>query len=85
MAKLYDVVAVVGEYTAADGSTKKRYANLGAIIEGKNGPALKLETIPLGWNGWAYLNEPKPKEQAPSKFSRGNQASADEPNDDIPF
>jgi len=27
---------------------------------------LKLDVIPLkegGWDGWAYLNDPKPKEQ----------------------
>jgi hypothetical protein len=23
---------------------------------------LKLESIPIGWDGWAYLNEPRPQE-----------------------
>jgi hypothetical protein len=44
---------------------KSRYTNIGSVLETKNGPMLKLDTIPLmdgGWSGWAYLNTPKPKE-----------------------
>lgn len=58
-----EVTAVVGEYTNAKGETKKRYLKIGAIIESKHGPMLKLDTIPLEWNGYAYINEPYDKEQ----------------------
>jgi hypothetical protein len=57
----YEVTATTGAYTTADGTQKKRYAKIGVVLDTKNGPALKLETIPVGWDGFAYLNEPQPK------------------------
>ena len=55
---------------------------------------LKLDTIPLvegGWNGWAYLNDPKPKDEflpRPQMQARPNLRQ--EPrlsltDEDIPF
>ena len=65
MSKLYEVTVSVGKYSK-DGQEKTRYQTIGSVIETKNGPMLKLDTLPLtdsgGWNGWAYLNTPKPKE-----------------------
>lgn len=88
MAKLYDVVAITGAYTDKEGREKKRYATLGAVIETKNGPMLKLETIPVTWEGIAYLNEPRPRTQAPTASppmdERQNPAEAVF-DDDIPF
>lgn len=37
MAKLYDIAVVTGEYTDSQGQTKKRYQNVGAVMEGKEG------------------------------------------------
>lgn len=37
MGKLYDIVAVVGEYTNANGEVKKRYENVGAVLDGRDG------------------------------------------------
>lgn len=62
MAKKYDVVAIVGKYTDKNGAEKNRYVNMGAVIEGKRGDMLKIESIPVGWDGWAYLNEPKERD-----------------------
>ncbi|WP_225783379.1 hypothetical protein [Xenophilus sp. Marseille-Q4582] len=62
MSKKYDVTAVTGKYTDRDGNEKSRYMTIGAIIETRNGPMLKLEGVPVGWDGWAYLNEPKERE-----------------------
>jgi hypothetical protein len=58
----YEVTAVTGEYKTRDGETKKRYMKIGVILDTKTGPMLKLETVPLGWDGFAYLNEPKERE-----------------------
>ena len=61
----YEVSVITGKYTNKDGAEKNRYQRIGSVIETKNGPMLKLDTIPLmdgGWSGWAYLNTPKPKE-----------------------
>ena len=66
MSKLYEITIVSGKYTNKDGQEKSRYQTIGSVIETKNGPMLKLDTLPLtdagGWNGWAFLNTPKPKE-----------------------
>lgn len=64
MAVTYEVTAITGKYTDRDGNEKNRYAKLGVVVESKNGPMLKLESIPLGWDGWAYLNEPKERDTA---------------------
>ena len=78
--KTHDVVAVTGKYTDREGNEKNRYLNIGAVIHGKHGPMLKLEAVPVGWDGWAYLNEPKPRDEAkPAK-----QAS-DDFDDRVPF
>ena len=65
MSKLYEVTVFMGKYTK-DNEEKNRYQTIGSVMETKNGLMLKLDTIPItdagGWNGWAWLNTPKPKE-----------------------
>lgn len=65
MAKTHDIVAVTGTYTDKNGQEKKRYQTIGAIIDTRNGPMIKMESVPLGWDGWAYMNEPKPRDVSP--------------------
>ena len=81
MAKtMYEVVAIVGKYTNKDGQEKNRYQKIGSVVDTKSGPMLKLDLMPIteeGWSGWAYLNEPKPKE--------GYQGLPKDEGDDIPF
>lgn len=82
-AKKYDVVAVTGKYTDSNGEEKSRYMNIGAVIQTKNGFMLKLEGVPVGWDGWAYLNEPQAKEQKPAGKSQPRRGNSD--FDDAPF
>jgi hypothetical protein len=78
-----EVTAVMGEYVNAQGETKKKYMKIGAIIDSKHGPMLKLDLVPLEWNGYAYINEPYDKEK-PKGDARLLRRS--EPmDDDIPF
>jgi hypothetical protein len=73
-----EITAIVGQYTNAQGQQKNRYQRIGSIIDTRNGEMLKLDVIPLkenGWDGWAYLNDPKPIERQPQK----------EFDDDLPF
>jgi hypothetical protein len=66
MSKVYEITIVSGKYTNKDGQEKSRYQTIGSVIETKNGLMLKLDSIPLsdgGWNGWAYMNTPKPREE----------------------
>ena len=87
MSKKYDVVAVTGKYQDRDGNEKSRYMNIGAVINTRNGFMLKLEGVPVGWDGWAYLNEPKERDgQAPQRQQRAPAKPADDfDTDSIPF
>jgi hypothetical protein len=80
MAITKEITCIVGTYTNKDGQEKKRYQRIGSIISTRNGEMIKLDVIPLkegGWDGWAYLNDPQPKE----KFVGLPQDNAD----DLPF
>lgn len=87
MAKKYDVVAVTGKYTGNDGQEKNRYLNIGSVIGTKNGFMLKLESVPVGWDGWAYLNDPKPRDGQEAPRQQANTAPRQHAaqDDDIPF
>lgn len=90
--KVYDVIAVTGEYQNNFGETKKRYQKCGVVFQGERGLSMKLEALPVGneWNGWLFLAEPRDNREQ----SRGGggysapagreQAPADEFGD-IPF
>lgn len=72
-----EVSCVVGIYEK-DGEKKNRYMRIGSIIETKNGEMLKLDAIPFkdgGWDGWAYLNEPREKGEQTRKPARPSQSS----------
>ena len=67
---LKEITCVVGSYVNAQGQQKNRYQRIGSVIDTKNGPMLKIDVIPLkegGWDGWAYMNDPKPKEGVPQR------------------
>ena len=73
----WEVVCITGKYQTADGE-KNRYARLGVVMENDKGAlSLKLETVPINWDGWAYLNDPKPRD--------GNAPRPQRKSDDIPF
>lgn len=92
MARKYEVTAVTGKYTDSTGKEKSRYQTLGSVLETKNGLMLKIESIPVGWDGWAYLNEPKPRDEQQSQPRQAQQrpmqqssSGFDEMPDDVPF
>jgi len=84
MSVQYEVNAKVGE----DKNGTPQYRKIGVVIKTAKGFMLKLETIPvIGWDGWAFLNPPKPKEQAaPQRQApQGGGGAFDGLDDDIPF
>jgi hypothetical protein len=84
--KKYDIVAITGKYKDRDGNEKSRYMNIGAVIETQNGLSIKLEAVPVGWDGWAYLNEPKPREEAQQGRQQPQRGGGQRQDDrDIPF
>lgn len=77
---LKEITIIAGQYTNKDGQKKNRYQRIGSVIETKNGDMLKLDQLPLidgGWNGWAYINDPR-QDDAPQQKRQAN-------DDDIPF
>jgi len=80
----YDAIAKNGTYTK-DGVEKNKWVKVGVVVDTKNGGlALKIEQLPVPFDGWLQLAEPKAKEQAPSQENTQtpSQSSMD---DDIPF
>lgn len=43
MKKTHDLAVKVSEFTNAQGEKKNRYQNVGAVMEGENGPFILLE------------------------------------------
>jgi hypothetical protein len=79
----YDAIAKNGTYTK-DGVEKNKWVKVGVVVDTKNGGlALKIEQLPVPFDGWLQLAEPKAKEQAPTQEYAQSQSQS--PNDDIPF
>ena len=87
MSKKFDVVAITGKYQDRDGNEKSRYVTIGAVIETSKGLSLKLEAVPVGWDGWAGLYEPKAKEgaQQPGRRKAMDVGRSVDDFDDTPF
>jgi hypothetical protein len=97
MAVLKEIVVANGKYTDKDGKEKNSYITVGRVIETKNGNMIKFDSVPVGWDGWAYMNDPKPRDTSstgePSKAqathseqkSNGYQKSPASIEDDLPF
>lgn len=82
MAIRYDAIAKNGTYTK-DGVEKNKWVKVGVVVDTKNGGlALKIEQLPVPFDGWLQLAEPKAKESAPQQ--EAPQVSESNP-DDIPF
>lgn len=56
MSKKYDISYA---QPAAKEGEKPRWITCGAVLETRNGLRIKLDTIPVGFNGWFALFEPK--------------------------
>ncbi len=77
--KIYDVVAVTGEYTNQQGETKKRYVNVGVILDSGDGPYLILEKWfnPAGIESkFLSLFKPKDKNTTQQTATPVQQAAA---------
>lgn len=82
----YEVTAVTGKYTDRNGAEKSRYTRMGVVLETKNGLAIKIEAIPVGWDGFAYLNEPRTDQAKDAQKQRqAPQGPTGDIDDDIPF
>jgi len=86
---LKEIVVITGSYNNSNGEKKNRYTKIGSIIETAKGPMIKMDCIPLkegSWDGWAYLNDPKPKDDGGVPNPQRSRASQiDNFDDSIPF
>jgi len=73
--------------TGEDKDGKAYYKTIGRVLETKAGPMLKLDMVPLLWDGWAYISEPLDKDEprrSPPQQARGNAPRSDV-DQDVPF
>lgn len=75
--------AVVTQRYEQNGEEKKRYIRVGAVFEGAKGLSLKLDSIPVSFDGWIQFYEPKPKEDKPSPPD--NKPADDDSDGPVPF
>ena len=81
----YELVAKAGEYEK-NGEKKTRWHTCGVVMERKDGSlSAKIESLPINFDGWLNLWEPKPKDGAATK--KGEKSKPVDPEDDglIPF
>jgi len=79
----YVLKAKTGTYKDGQGNEKTAYVKCGVVMDGKNGPIIKLEALPIVFDGWLYLSPPEEKRQQGRPQPR--QQQNDEFDDDIPF
>lgn len=78
----YEAMAKAGSYEK-DGVTKTRWHKVGVVLQGDKGFSLKIESLPINFDGWVSFFEPRenttaaPATKKPSSFA--------DLEDDIPF
>lgn len=86
MKRIKRIVATVGEYTDREGRTKKQYVNIGTLFERPDGSqAIKIESIPIGWNGWASFYEIEERGNEPRSAAAKSAPAEHDIDDEIPF
>ena len=83
----YEVRAKTGTYKDKDGAEKTAYTTMGKVIQMKEGGfVLKIDSVPVNWDGWAYLNPPREEATKPEKNDRRfDGAKSRQLDDDVPF
>jgi hypothetical protein len=87
--KKFDAVVTVGEYVNNNGEKKKRYLNIGTVMESENGPFLLLDAHILSMQVFALCNKERRDSVLVSLFDpdrKSNSASPEQMlNEDVPF
>lgn len=84
--KTHDAVYAGEKYTDREGNEKTRYVNVGALFARDDGSlTMKLESLPIGFNGWINFYEPKPRDGEQRSQRQVTQKPVDDFGDDTPF
>ncbi|MCO6445007.1 MAG: hypothetical protein J5J04_13070 [Anaerolineae bacterium] len=67
MAIKYELMAKAGTYTDRDGNEKARWTKCGILMERDGRTSIKLEALPVNFDGWLSCFEPKPRDDKPAK------------------
>lgn len=62
MAVKKQLKARAGTYTNKQGEEKTRYVNVGVLLETQKGEMLKIESLPVPFDGWIYLADLEKRE-----------------------
>ena len=85
MAILKNITARSGTYKDKQGNEKSSYVRCGVILETKNGEAIKLEALPVNFDGWLYMHDPEPREARPDAKKDPARHFDDLKDEPIPF
>lgn len=84
---IYEASAIADVYKdKTTGEERKRWVKCGVVMEtSSGGMALKLESLPVKFDGWLQFYVPKPKDdkQQSNSAPAPQQSASDDP--DIPF
>jgi hypothetical protein len=84
MAVKYDLIAGGEKYVGTDGKEKRKNIHCGVVMENKyGGLSIKVESLPINFDGWLNTREPKPREAAQNTGTK--PANFDDMESDVPF
>jgi hypothetical protein len=91
VSKVYDIV-YPQSYTS-NGEEKTKWINCGAVFDSNGKMSAKLDSIPVGFDGWFKFFEPKPRQDSPPAPAQNTSPPAapsapavqDDLDDSIPF
>jgi hypothetical protein len=84
MAVKYDLIAGGEKYVATDGKERRKNIHCGVVMENKyGGLSIKVESLPINFDGWLNTREPKPKEAAQN--TGNSPANFDDMESDVPL
>tara|TARA_R110000822_G_scaffold151980_2_gene291115 strand:- start:665 stop:907 length:243 start_codon:yes stop_codon:yes gene_type:complete len=66
MAKLkYELKVKNGTYKDRNGQEKNSWLKVGSCFESDKGLSIKLDSVPVNFDGWISMFEPRPKDEDP--------------------
>lgn len=85
----YEAMAKAGTYEKA-GEVKTRWHKVGVVLQGDKGFSLKVESLPINFDGWINFFEPREngevvKLQKVEPSSSKKPGHFDDMKDDLPF
>lgn len=81
MSVRYNCRAKVGEYQDRNsGELKAKYATIGVVLRTEKGFVVKLDTLPVNFDGTIFLAEPETPEQRNTRTAQQQQRSASAPD-----